>query len=142
MPETPRPATALDVNDLIGIPFADGGRSASGVDCWGLVMLVYGRLGVTLPDYRISAFASEQIGRTIDRDKAQWRSVDAPEPGDVILMSLDAALPGVLTHCAVFIGGDRAVHALDRVGVHVFRIDGPLWRNKIEGFYRWTGPYR
>ena len=87
MRDRAQPATALDVADLIGIPFADGGRSASGVDCWGLVMLIYQRIGVTLPDYAVSAFASAQIGQVIARDKPKWRAVDAPEPADVIIMS-------------------------------------------------------
>lgn len=140
MPE-PKAVTALDVADLIGVPFADGGRSMSGVDCWGLVMVIYARLGITLTDYAVSAFASAQIGHIIQRDKALWREVDMPETGDVIIMALDHRLPGVCTHCAVSLGGTMAIHALNRLGVHSFRIDSPIWRPKIEGFHRWAGAY-
>ena len=46
------------LNDLIGGRFVNGGRSvAKGLDCWGLVMEVFRRYGVELPDFTVDAFA-------------------------------------------------------------------------------------
>ena len=44
--------TEPEWRDYIGIPFANHGRDLVGVDCWGLVTIVYRReLQIVLPDY-------------------------------------------------------------------------------------------
>ena len=49
-------------DDLIGVPFVDGGRDAkSGLDCWGLVKEVFRRQGYEVPDYHISAIEAADI---------------------------------------------------------------------------------
>ena len=52
----------VDVHDLIGKPFVSGGRDVEiGMDCWGLVMEIYMRYGVRLPDFKVDAFAFNAI---------------------------------------------------------------------------------
>ena len=41
--------------DLIGVPFMDGGRDKNGMDCWGLVREYFKRQGIVVKDYGISA---------------------------------------------------------------------------------------
>ena len=41
--------------DLIGVPFVDGGRDTNGMDCWGLVRECFKRQGIVVKDYGISA---------------------------------------------------------------------------------------
>lgn len=45
-------AVPAEYASFIGLPYADKGRDRDGVDCWGLVKLVYAEVaGIVLPDY-------------------------------------------------------------------------------------------
>lgn len=80
------------VERYINLPFVDSGRSMKGVDCWGLVQLVYEKeLGIELPSYaEISAHDLIQVARkiTIGKDGEVWQNVDATaiQPFDVCVM--------------------------------------------------------
>ncbi|HRQ13091.1 MAG TPA: NlpC/P60 family protein [Promineifilum sp.] len=76
----------------IGLPYRDHGRTRSGVDCWGLVRLIYkNELGIDLPSYaEISAEDLMRAARAIDagKDGELWRGVPASDivPFDVAVM--------------------------------------------------------
>lgn len=84
----------------VGLPFVDQGRGWSGVDCWGLVRLVYRtEKQIDLPDYgEISASDLLKVTRTIMRDsKAEpWIEVNKPQPMDVLIMRGNPLHVGVM----------------------------------------------
>jgi cell wall-associated NlpC family hydrolase len=41
----------INLRDLLGIPFTNRGRTLDGLDCYGLVMEVYKKFDITLPEY-------------------------------------------------------------------------------------------
>lgn len=67
----------------INVPYLDGGRNRNGVDCWGLVRLVYAsELNIDLPSYgEISAEDLIKVARNIDagKDGETWVDVAAEE---------------------------------------------------------------
>ena len=67
-----------DINDLIGVPFADRGRDLDGLDCWGLLRVVYQRMGIDLPShaeaYQTAADRAE-ITALVEGDLPSWREV-------------------------------------------------------------------
>lgn len=77
----------------VGVPYAWGGASPHGFDCSGLVMYVYGKLGVSLPHHAASQY---QYGRQVSR----W----GLKPGDLVFFS-------GLGHVGLFIGNGRFIDA-------------------------------
>ncbi len=75
----------------MAIPYADGGRSADGVDCYGLHRMIVGELtGVWLAEWSGTTDALE-IARTLAGERAEggWRKVDEGDErvADLVLMT-------------------------------------------------------
>jgi cell wall-associated NlpC family hydrolase len=77
----------------LGVPYVYGGASPGGFDCSGLVMWVYGRLGIALPH---NAAALYSTGRPV--------STAHLEPGDLVFFH-------GLGHVGIYIGHGRMIHA-------------------------------
>jgi cell wall-associated NlpC family hydrolase len=77
----------------LGVPYVWGGASPTGFDCSGLVMWVYGRLGVDLPH---NAAALYGAGRPV--------RLSAMRPGDLVFFS-------GLGHVGLYVGHGRMIHA-------------------------------
>lgn len=131
--------------DLIGVPFVDLGRDAAhGLDCWGLVMEVYRRMGVEVPDYGKtvpSAYASDESDSQYRKADAtgQWRKVEAPEVGDLVAMSTDGRMPRAVNHFGVCVGDGKFIHTCLNHNCEVSRLSAIEWRQRIRGYYRWQG---
>lgn len=121
------------VEDLIGLPFIDGGRNPTvGLDCWGLSTEVFRRYGIILPDYKISCEDASRIHSEVNEQRSWWRKCeeDIPVPALVVIR-----FTVYCDHTGVYIGQGRFIHTRKRIGVNIDRIDNPAWANRIEGFY-------
>ncbi len=96
-PEAPAPTLAERAVTLargqLGVPYVYGGASPGGFDCSGLVMWIYGRLGVPLPH---NAAALYSTGRPV--------STSHMKPGDLVFFH-------GLGHVGIYIGHGRMIHA-------------------------------
>jgi hypothetical protein len=93
-------AAAL-VQRYLGIPYVWAGADPqTGFDCSGLVMYVYGQLGVDLYHYTGTQYHQ---GMRVPRSELR--------PGDIVFFYADAGVPG---HEGMYIGGGRFVHAPSR----------------------------
>lgn len=126
--------------DYIGLPFRDGGRARDGLDCWGLVCLVYAeQLGVTLNPlsgrYGSTRESEEIAALAADQSTAgPWRPV-APgddRPFDVLLFRA-YCLP---THVGLICGPRLMLHATSgRLSGVEFFADG-RWLPRLIGAWR------
>lgn len=121
-------------NDIIGIPFKDGGRSKQeGFDCWGLALELFRRQGIDLSDYKISSEAtmavSDEMGRALP---TKWKKLTAPTEGCLVVIRM---LPeGWANHCGIYIGYGKFIHAYcDETGVVIDRLK--RWGPRVVGFY-------
>lgn len=119
-------------DDLIGIPFVDGGRDAKkGLDCWGLVKEAFRRQGYEVPDYNISAAEAADIAGTMKKQEDDWIHLDGPHVGCLVLLRLT---PGLwANHVGIYIGDGRFLHAYLPTGVCIDRLR--RWQSRIVGYY-------
>ncbi|SNY98225.1 C40 family peptidase [Halomonas sp. hl-4] len=78
----------------LGTPYRLGGNTGDGLDCSGLVEMVYQAAGINVP-------------RTADQQFRQLPSVDAPRPGDVLFFGSRQKA----THVGIYRGNGQMIHA-------------------------------
>ena len=123
----------ININDLVGVPFVDEGRSLDGFDCYGLVREVYKRFGVEIPEVNVSVYnckrAQEEINEAASKE---WRKINELQIPCVLLTTPHA---GFAQHIACYIGSNKLIHTNINIGVLV----EPLykWKNKILGYYQY-----
>lgn len=126
--------------DLIGIPFKDGGRSKKGFDCYGLVAEIYKRNNIILPEYYAPAFNSELINKQITEAKQLniWERVTGKEIPKLAIIALKFN-SNLCNHVGVYIGAGKFIHMRNKIGCNIDRVDSPAWKRCIEGYYIYKG---
>lgn len=129
--------------DYVGIPFQNWGRSITGCDCGGLIILIYAdQLGVSLDDHMGSYLSAAdpsdaEVPLTIERDCGEWARVDTPEPLDVALLSVVSRKGVFSAHVGLVVDGGTMIHATSGAGQAVLAsLSGIEWGKRVEGYYR------
>lgn len=121
----------------IGIPFKSGGRDKSGLDCYGLVRLVYiEQFDATLPDLRDlykNALDTNETAPLYQKYAPLLRGdkSNCPKPGDVAVI-LERGLP---THLGIYAGGGYILHVTRHFGTILQRVTNPNLKGRVEGYY-------
>jgi len=124
-------------NKYIGIPFLDKGRDTSGIDCWGLVRLVYKQeYNIDLPNFSTDYEAedSERMRDLLAQYKEGWEKIDAPTEGCIVLFNI----LGIESHMGIAISTTHFLHARDRYDSAIESFESVSWRNRITGFYKYS----
>lgn len=127
----------MNFEKYIGIPFAEKGRDESGVDCWGLVRLIYKQeYSITLPsfveDYTLSDDA--RIGELFAQYKEGWESLDASKPGCVVLFRMF----GTESHIGVVVDSTHFIHVREGRDSVIESLENAKWSKRIVGFYNYS----
>ncbi len=83
-----------EAQGLIGAPYRLGGEDPAGMDCSGLVSLVFARAGVATPR---TALAQQQAAVPVELDQLR--------PGDLVFFRLPDP------HVGIYVGGGEFIHA-------------------------------
>ncbi|RPI49047.1 MAG: NlpC/P60 family protein, partial [Chloroflexi bacterium] len=126
---TPRPrGSQQDLVDLakrfLGLPYLWGGNTALGIDCSGLVQLVYHLNGVELlrdADIQYTQPGLEPVAR------------EDLQTGDLIFFGQSS-----ITHVGLYIGNGQFIHATTHLHpvVQISSLDEPHWTELFQGARR------
>lgn len=122
----------------VGIPYRALGREReTGLDCWGLVRLVYAdRFSITLPsyldEYDDSADRDATSGAIVRRRADEWREAPHAQVGDVVLLRL----LGRECHVGVYVGNGYTLHARAGVNSCIEHMQNRKWAPRISGYWR------
>lgn len=134
-----------DYSDLIGVSFKNHGRDVkTGLDCYGLVMEVFKRNGIELPEFDAEFDDIKKISAIIHDEQVKpiWRRIDNDHE-DIPVPCLMAIRFGVpkpyVNHTGVYIGNGKFIHIRENIGVCIDRVINPAWKKVIEGYYTYEG---
>lgn len=125
----------------IGIPFLDRGRTWQGVDCGGLLYLIYKtELNIDLPgfDCFYHARVYKEANKVIDEVKKNiFKKIDSPSEMCAVVFARDKWRINERGsyHVGICINEHEMIHAQDPTNVKVTSLSNPLYANDIEGYY-------
>jgi cell wall-associated NlpC family hydrolase len=122
----------IPVKDLIGTPYKDHGRGSSGMDCYGLVIEVLRRRGISVPDVFYPDTGNETNKKILKvlEEGIPNTELQEPEEGAVV----EILVFGEPSHVGVCLGDGTFIHALRKIGAVIEPLS--RYRHKIKGFYR------
>jgi cell wall-associated NlpC family hydrolase len=139
-PVTPQ-ASALErvIAEFYGAPYHSGGITPAGVDCSGLVMAAFKRVGLSLP-----RTVSEQYsaGHPVPRNQLRFGDVvffnrycHYSKSGPYMAGILSSGYVSQICHDGIYLGNGRFVHASPR-GVEIGNLNDEVWRASFIGARR------
>ncbi len=122
-------------NNYLGLPYQPQGRTREGLDCWGLVRMVYEQeFGIDLPSFT-EAYSEADLAKFLRAVQQEgWVQADLPRSGDVVLCRVvgSESHVGVVTYPGFFL------HVREGQDSVIERMDSGAWKSRIVGVYRYT----
>lgn len=129
-----------DFSKYIDLPFIPNGRSFNGIDCYGLVWLMYKEeLGIVLPDFNEIIYDPEtwcKDGRShiLENINEDWeRIVNGSYKRFDIHILYDKDL--IASHVGLNIGNGRFIHTMNQKQSVVSKLT--FWEKILYGTVRW-----
>jgi len=119
------PAWQSEATKWIGTPYRTGGMSRKGMDCSGLVGMMYQNV------------ARLKLPRTTDELSRTGTSISQKNqlrPGDIVLFQTSSR--PAINHAGIFLGGNRFVHASTAHGVMYSELTDPFYAEHYRGARR------
>ena len=134
------------LNKYVGIPYKHKGRNLSGLDCLGLIIMIYADLGREVLDFGVDYdedWSFNNQNHFIENYHRQWDPTQKAAPGDVVLFQSKVYGKGrepitVVNHGGVVLSRQRFIHSC-KPGTVVSELSDAKWMRRLQGFYRLKG---
>jgi cell wall-associated NlpC family hydrolase len=90
-----------EANKFVGVPYRNGGTTSTGLDCSGLVVVVYEKFGIAMPR---TSHEQAKFGAQVDRSGL--------EPGDLVFFRTSGSTK--ISHVGIYSGDGEFIHASTR----------------------------
>jgi len=98
-----------------------GGTTMKCMDCSGLLLTVFARLGINLPH---NSEEQARYGKIISR-------MDELKKGDLVFFIKTYETHHFITHSGIYAGNNKFIHASSKNGVIITSINDPWWNQKF-----------
>ena len=118
-------SAVLEALSLTGTPYVWGGTGVRGLDCSGLVYLIYSPAVPDLPRRSIDQY---RFGTAV--------ATGSEEPGDLLFFNTEG---WTASHVGIYLGEGRFIHAAsgeNRQGIIISSLDAPYYRSRYLGARR------
>jgi len=126
----------------LNLKYKNLGRDLSGVDCYGLLYLIYKQeLNIELPDFVSLQYQKEWYKQEqnviLDNIWSQWEQVSFPfKKFDALLFKFNSKL--IVNHCGIYVGDGKFIHIYENTTSCINRLEGP-WQTAFYKGYRYIG---
>ena len=124
-------------NKYIGIPYKEKGRDVTGIDCWGLLRLVYSEeFNIELPSFVTEYTENDtaSIQDLVAQCKEGWELVDEPTPGCLVLFRV----LNTESHVGIAVSTTHFLHARQGQDSAIESFESRAWANRIVGYYKYS----
>lgn len=129
----------------VGLPFQDKGREWDGVDCYGLLYLLYREeRGIILPRYESEYETIRDHARVTEaftmccEDAERWKELPADEPLE-LYDALVFRVRGRMWHCGIYVAVGFMLHIMEGMNCALERYLSPIWKPRYVNAYRYRG---
>lgn len=105
----------------LGVPHCMGGTTMKCMDCSGLLVAVFARLGINLPH---NSEEQARYGKILTR-------MDELKKGDLVFFIKTYETRYFITHSGIYAGNNKFIHVSTRNGVIITSINDPWWNQKF-----------
>ena len=124
------------ISKYIGIPYKHLGRDKNGLDCLGLIVLIYKEiLGIKIFDVVDYDEKWSWKGRNLFEDNycKEWKRVLTPKLWDMVLIKNGK---GIINHAGLILTNGRFIHCI-KAGVVISRLSDNTWKGRLSGFFEY-----
>ncbi len=127
------------------IPYKEFGRDFNGVDCYGLIALIYKEeKNIIIPDYTELAYNKTRYDIKNQEDHIlksigiAWVFENKPKTFDVLIFNKGSNCK-ITSHIGLYMGNNKFIHVLENFPSYIERLNNPLWKSRLYGVMRFNG---
>jgi hypothetical protein len=127
----------MKFDKYIGLKYKEKGRDTDGIDCYGLVRLVYkNEYDIDLPSFseEYTSDDDQRLQELISQYKEGWEEVQTPEEGCIVLFKV----MGFESHMGVCVDSQNFLHVREGLDSVLEPFSTPRWKKRIVGYFKYS----